>query len=272
MVKYHRSKLRTRDDAMMPVLELGRGPRSVVMIPGAGDGLTTVYDSARRLSWFYRRRAPHFKMHIISRRDNIPSDHSIEDHARDYIEAIDQLGLRSIVLECNSAGGFIGQQIAVQRPDLVDSLILASTAHRIDDRATAIIKSWLRMAEDRRWAELGWDSTLKTYRMAERFRWAGPLMKPALALSFRPKDPNRTVHLLRGLLGVDNTEILDQISSPTLVFGGSQDPIFSSALQRQMADRIPDCWFVEAEGYLHGADLESPLYSESVASFVNEKH
>lgn len=267
---YSRFTLSLSNGAVMPVVKLGDGETPVVTIPGAGDGLATVYDSARRLAWFYRDRAPHQTMHLVSRRENIPADHSIEDHARDYMEALDRLRLTSVILECNSAGGLIGHQIAAQRPDLVRALVLASTAHRLDARATAVVESWLKMIEDRRWADLGWDSTVKTYRRAKQLRWAAPLLRPALGLMSRPKDTQRLEHLLRGLLGVDHTSILQRIESPTLVFGGTRDPIFSGELQRQMADGIRHCRFVQAPGHLHGADLESPLYATSVAQLIHD--
>lgn len=267
---YSRSKLSLRGGAVMPVVEMGYGKTSVVAIPGAGDGLSTVYESARRLSWFYRRRAPHHKIHFVSRREDIPADHSIEHHVRDYVEVLDQLRLKSVILECNSAGGLIGQQIAAQRPDLVRALVLASTAHRLDATATSVIESWLRMIEDRRWADIGWDSTVKTYRSAERLRWAAPLLRPVLGVMSRPKDPRRLKHLLRGLLAADNTSILEHIDCPTLVFGGARDPIFNGELQREMADGIRNSRFVQVPGYLHGADLESPLYARFVAQLIDD--
>lgn len=77
-------------------------------------------------------------------------------------------------------------------------------------------------------------------------------------------------HLLHGLLGVDNSSVLESIGCPTLVFGGTRDPIFDSGLQRQMAAKIPHSRFVQAPGYLHGADLESPDYAKAVAQIISD--
>lgn len=267
---YERAKLSLSNGALMPVVELGSGQTPVVAIPGAGDGITTSYESAWGLAWFYRSRGPHQKMHVVSRREHIPPGYSVADHARDYIETLDQLRLGPVILECNSAGGPIGQQIAAERPDLVRALVLASSAHRMDATATEVIESWLKMVANGKWSDFGWDTTVKTYRSVGRLRWAAPLLKPALGLVSRPKNPHRIRHLLQGLLGVDNSSVLAGISCPTLVFGGTKDPIFDSELQRQMAAKIPHSRFVQAPGYLHGADLESPDYAEAVVQLITD--
>lgn len=268
--RFQKTKISLSHGALVPIVELGYGNTPVVTIPGAGDGLSTVHESAQAMAWFYRRRAPHQRMHIISRREDIPAGHSIEDHARDYIEAVDQLRCGPVILECNSAGGPIGQQIAAQRPDLVRGLVLASTGHRVDATATGVFESWLTMIDHGKWADFGWDTTVKTYRSVARLHWSEPLLKPALGLMSRPKSPQRMRHLLQGLLGVDNSSVLERIECPTLVFGGTRDPIFGTELQRQMAAGINDSTLVQAPGYLHGADLESPDYAKAVVKLISD--
>lgn len=258
--KYQRTKLELSDGGLMPLVTTGQGRIRVVTIPGAGDGLSTVYESARSLAWFYRRRAPHQRMHVVSRREGFGAQHGIADHATDYIEALERLQLGSVILECNSAGGPIGQQIAARRPDLVSGLVLASTAHRLDAGATGVVEAWLQMIANAKWAEFAWDTTVKTYRAADRLSWASSLVKPILGRIVRPSDPQRITHLLRGLLEFDNSSVLSRIACPTLVFGGDRDPIFATDLQRELADGITGATFVQASGHLHGADLESDRY------------
>ncbi|SDS10453.1 Pimeloyl-ACP methyl ester carboxylesterase [Brevibacterium sandarakinum] len=265
---FDKTKLKLSNGSLMPIVQLGCGPTPVVTIPGAGDGITTAYEAAQSMAWFYRRRAPHQHMHIISRREDIPVDYDIADHAHDYIEALDQLRLGPVILECNSAGGPIGQTIAAHRPDLVRALVLASTAHKVDADAAAVIESWLSLIGEGRWAEFGWDITVKTYRSAERFRWAAPALKPILGAVSRPENADRLQRILQGILEVDNSGILDAIDCPTLVFGGTRDPVFDSELQRQMAQGIPQARFVQAKNYLHGADLESPDYPKAVVELI----
>ncbi|GAA1533391.1 alpha/beta hydrolase [Brevibacterium picturae] len=269
---FDRIKLRLSTGPLMPIVTMGHGRTPVVYIPGAGDGLSTAYDAAWNMAWFFRSRTPHQRLHIISRREDIPADYDIADHARDYAEALDRLQLGPVVLECNSAGGPIGQLIAAHRPDLVRALVLASTTHTIDAHAQGVFTGWLTLVENGHWAELAWDTTVRTYRAAQRAQWAAPVLKPILGALSRPTNPDRFKRLLEGLLRVDNSSILRDISCPTLVFGGTRDPIFGSELQRQMAQGIPHARFIQAKNYLHGADLESPDYSKAVVELITDTH
>lgn len=76
--------------------------------------------------------------------------------------------------------------------------------------------------------------------------------------------------LLNGLLGVDNSRLLECIQYPTLVFCGTRDPIFDIDLQREMAAGVRHSRFVQAADYLHGADLESPDYARAVVDLISD--
>lgn len=158
---YRKTHLKLSNQALMPVLELGHGQTSVVIIRGADDGIRSAREFARGWAWLYRHRARGQTIHLISRREDIPAGYSIEDHTRDYIEALDRLQLGPVILECNSAGGFTGPQIAAQRPELVRALVLACTAHRMDAAATETVGQWLKMIDGIRWSDFAWDAAEK---------------------------------------------------------------------------------------------------------------
>lgn len=141
--EYESDQLTTPDGASLPFLKVGRGPVPIVLIPGAGDGLRTVADAWLQLTWFYRWRADTYRMLLLSRRQPIPPDYGLERHAEDMIWAVEQLGWEPAIWECNSAGGPIGQWVAVKRPDLVRGLILTSTLHRTSDDTRAVLGYWL---------------------------------------------------------------------------------------------------------------------------------
>src|SRR5262245_36871670 len=115
------------DGARMDWIQCGHGRSPMVIVPGAGDGLWSVGQSAPLLAWHSRRRWRKHRLLVIGRREPIPAGFSLADHAGDYITAIEQLRWGPSVWECISAGGPIGQQVAYRRPDLVRGLILAST-------------------------------------------------------------------------------------------------------------------------------------------------
>src|SRR5512135_612016 len=98
---YERGYLPAPGGAAMPYLIVGDGPVRLVLIPGAGDGLRTVYEWAEPTAWALRKRAAHYTMLLISRRDPLPAGCSAEGHADDYIAVIDALRWGPAILEGN---------------------------------------------------------------------------------------------------------------------------------------------------------------------------
>lgn len=225
-------------------------------------------DAAWRLAWFFRRRARTQHVLVLSRRQPIPIGYTVEQHAEDYMLALVRLGQTPTVVECNSAGGPIGQWLAVKRPDLVRGLILSSTLHRTVERSRAVLLYWRQLAVEGRWAELQWSSIAYTFRppTVRRYR---PL-RPWLRLISRPRDPQRLVRIFDGLVDLDNSRLLPRIACPTLVIGGADDRVVPADVQREMAGLIPGSQLMLYPGYGHGNDQENPDYAIQVTRFIGQ--
>lgn len=263
-----RGVLRLRDGARIDWLQVGWGPLSAVIVPGAGDGLWTVGQTAPHLLWRYRRRLTTHRLLILGRREPIPPGFGIADHADDYVHAVERLCWLSSVWECTSAGGPIGQQIARRRPDLVRGLILASTMHRADETLQSVLGLWRRLVDERDWAQLYWSIAALNRRPATVARYR-PL-RPLLRLVPPPRRPQRFLHLLDGLTTLDQQQLLPHIGCPSLVIGGEEDRIISASLQREMAALIPRSRLVLYAGYGHAAPVEHPTYEAVTRRFMEE--
>ncbi len=264
---YTTGRMRTADGAELPYLELGTSGPRVVVIPGAGDGLTCVDEGARQLAWYFRRRARRQRLLLLSRRQPVPHGFTVEQHAEDFIRGMEERGWSGALLECNSGGGPIGQWIAVKRPDLVRGLVLSCTLHRTDEHLRSVFHQWMELARQGRWKEFGWSSIEYTFRPETVARYRR--MKPLLGLVVRrPRDPERILRVLEGLLTLDNRAILPSIRCPTLVIGGEEDRLIRADIQREMAALIPGARLVLYPGYGHGADQEHPDYVRQVAALL----
>jgi len=102
----------------------GKG-RPLVLISGLGYGL-----------WQWQRMLPglakHFQVLVYDNRgagqtDKPAGPYSAAMMAADLAGLLDGLGLRETAVLGHSMGGFIAQQLVLDRPDLVSHLILAST-------------------------------------------------------------------------------------------------------------------------------------------------
>jgi pimeloyl-ACP methyl ester carboxylesterase len=269
MPKFTKGFVDTPDGAQIPYLMIGAGPVQRVVIPGAGDGLAMVTDASTNLAFFFRKQARRYRILVLSRRHPLPRGHSIERQADDLIHAIDQLGVAGTVLECNSAGGPVGQFIAAKRPDMVAGLVLSVTLHRSNPQTSAVVREWLDLIDKKSWSKLTWSTIEYTFnaKTLERYR----VMRPFLGLiAPRPKHPERIVNLLTELLNFNNCAVLPQIICPTLVSGGEDDRVVPAEIQREMAALIPNAEIQLFPGYGHGNDQENPAYLPALDSFVEK--
>ena len=89
----------TQTDAVKPYVLIEGGPLSIVVVPGAADGLRTCTDVAVYLAWFYRQRVKNCRLLILSRREPLPAGFSIERHAADMLHTVEHLNFGPAVWE-----------------------------------------------------------------------------------------------------------------------------------------------------------------------------
>jgi pimeloyl-ACP methyl ester carboxylesterase len=252
----------------MQYVVLGDGPVPVVVIPAADDGLRMAGEAAPQLARSYRRRARTHRLLVLSRRQPIPEDYTWEQHTDDYIWALEQLGWGPTILECHSAGGPIGQWMAIKRPDLVRGLILSDTMHYPSEHTRAVVTHWRYLAREEKWAELQWSCVEYSFRPQTVARYRP--RKSFLRMLPRPRHPERVVRIYDELLALDNRAVVPRIACPTLVIGGEEDNVVPADVHRAMAALIPNSRLVLYPGYGHGNSQENPDYEAQVTRFVYE--
>ena len=56
----------------MDYIRFGNGPKTLVMLPGLGDGLRTVKGTALPMAFMYRKFASEFTVYAFSRANDLP--------------------------------------------------------------------------------------------------------------------------------------------------------------------------------------------------------
>ena len=131
----------------MRYVAFGRGSRRLVILPGLSDGLATVRGKALLLAPPYQRFLDRFTVYVFSRRDQLPQGHGIRQMAADQAAALDALGIRRTLVMGVSQGGMIAQYLAIDRPDLVERLVLAVTAPCANEMVRDCVRRWIGMAQ-----------------------------------------------------------------------------------------------------------------------------
>ena len=131
----------------MEYVSFGTGEKTLVMLPGLGDGLKTARGLAVPFALMFRQYAGDYRVYALSRKNALAEGCSTRDMARDTREAMDLLGIERADVIGISQGGMIAQYLAVDSPQAVGKLVLAVTLARQNPLIEEAVGSWLRMAE-----------------------------------------------------------------------------------------------------------------------------
>lgn len=250
----------------MDYISFGKGRQVLIMLPGLGDGLTTVKGMALTLAWTYRAYAQDYSVFIFSRKHDLPEHCSTRDMAKDQAQAMKLLGIANADLMGISQGGMIAQYLAIDYPELVRKLVLAVTLSRQNELAQRTVSSWISMAERGDYKSLMTDTAEKSYSETylKKHRWLYPL----LGHIGKPKDFSRFLIQADSCLHHNAYPELGKIQCPTLIIGGECDRIVGPDASLELADRIEKSERFMYRGLGHAAYEEAEDFHERVQRFL----
>lgn len=211
----------------------GEGP-PLLLIGGLGFG---------RWSWF--KQVPAFSRHFRTITFDVRGERRLEngvaDLVTDVVALLDHLGVKKAHVLGTSLGGFVAQELALVRPDLVDRLILVCTSYggrgpeTISMQALADMLGWGSFSQEgavRRGLET---ATSDAYR-AEHPEEFEQIVHWRLADSLSSAVYNEQA---RAGAGFDLSRDVEHITSPTLVIHGAEDRYVPAANAAALAGAIP---------------------------------
>jgi len=212
---------------------------------------------------------------ISSSGGNVPT--SIEEFAR-YAEAlIDVLGLDKVDLLGFSMGGFIAQQIAVDRPHLVRRVVLVGTGPRGGDGMAEFTPEVGEMfGRDRAVPDELWLEAFFT--PSEKSQAAGRAFLERIRARKEDRDPPISEQVAPAQLaaiaawGVQRTDAfayLRGIAQPFLVINGSNDIIISSINSFHLQQNLPNAKLILYPDGNHGSQYQYPReFLRDVSAFL----
>lgn len=255
-------------DTKMDYVCFGKGNKNLVMIPGGGDGLTTVKGLAIPMAITYRMFAGDYKVYLFSRKNRLKEGYSTRDMANDQAEAMRKLGLSKAMVLGVSQGGMISQYLAIDHPDLVEKLVLAVTLSKQNDTVQQALGKWIELAKQGDHKALMIDTAEKSYskNYLKKYR----LIYPILGFVGKPKSYERFLIQIGSCLRHDAYDELEKIQCPTLVIGGDDDKIVGVNASLELADRIPNSELFIYEGLGHALYEEAKDFNNRVQAFLSK--
>lgn len=250
----------------LPYNRTGHGPRILVVFLGLSfENKPLAGIAARSMLGMYKFLDQDYTTYVVSRKPGLPAGYSMRDMADDYATLIAQeLGGPVDVLG-TSTGGSIVQHFAADHPDLVRRLVIHSAAYTLSPVAKEAQLRTGHLASQGKWRE-AWAVLLRL--MLARQRFAGLLVWIAsLFMSLTaPKDPSDLVVTVEAEDKHDFRDRLAEITAPTLVIAGDQDPFYTEALFRDTAAGIPHAKLILYPGMGHPAGGEQ--FRRDVLAFL----
>jgi len=174
---------------------------------------TPVFD---KFAESYRVLAPDLRGHGQSK--DLGPPYTVEQHAHDLATLLESRSISSAVVLGYSQGGAVAQQLAIDYPKLVSSLILTCTFAydqiTFQEKLEAALTPWLiRLLSTGQFARL-------TARMMGHLT---PEQAKLLETMILSNEKPRMVEAAKAMLGFDSRAGLGEIRSSTLVIAGAND-------------------------------------------------
>jgi 3-oxoadipate enol-lactonase len=191
-----------------------------------------------------------------------PDPYSLEDLGQDALALLDQLGIEKTHWAGLSVGGMTGMWLAIHAPQRIDRLVGLCTSAKLGPPET-------------------WDERIATVHAQGTASMVDGSLERWITPGFRQSHPE-TVELIRTMLAavapagyagvaaairdMDLLDELPQISAPTLIIAGAQDPATPRQEHGQLiVDRVPHARLEVLDPGAHVITLER---SQEVADLI----
>jgi pimeloyl-ACP methyl ester carboxylesterase len=236
---------------------------AVLLIGGATSSMDWWEDEFCRRLAAGGRHVIRYDQRDTGRSTSFPAGHppySVVDLAHDALGVLDVLGVHKAHLVGLSMGGALAQRIAVERPHRVLSLTLMSTSPGLGDETAeepAGPEEPAEPVDSPDWS----DRKASVARLAESVRALGGaftadeshLRRLAERVFDRTRDmtANQINHFVAAPGGPPVRCRLGEITVPTVVLHGTQDPMFGPEHAKALAGEIPGARLIWLEGVGH---------------------
>ncbi len=255
-------------DTDMYYVSFGKGNKTLIVLPGLSDGLSTVKGKALLLASPYKKFFEKYTVYMFSRKNTMPEGYTIRAMADDQALAMKKLGIASACVMGVSQGGMIAQYIAIDHPEIVEKLILVVTAPYANETVRDAVNAWIRMAEAGDHVSLMADTAERTYSRAylDKHRRLFPLV----ARLTKPKDYERFLKNANAILAFDAREMLSKITAPTLIIAGAEDHIAGNGAACELKQNIGNSELCIYQGLGHGLFEEAGDFYDKVHGFCEK--
>ena len=143
----YRIETYTEDDLRMRYLCFGKGKKTLVIIPGIS--FRPLCDDPLSVVSAFEKYADEYTIYLFDRREDMKSPYTVEQMAEDTYKAIKSLGLKKACFYGASQGGMICLYLALNHPDIVFKLLVASSAPYVPEDSLYFYEKCSALAKEK---------------------------------------------------------------------------------------------------------------------------
>jgi pimeloyl-ACP methyl ester carboxylesterase len=252
----------------LPYNKSGHGPKPLIIF----QGLMFENKPQPGMTFGYGFLEKEYTVYAVLRKPGLPQGYTLKDMADDYAAMIYQEFGGPVDVVGVSTGGSLAQHFAADHPNLLRRLVIHSSAHTLGEAGKQVqleIGRLARLGQVRQAWHAMIDFVLPctglwkllspplTWTAAQLLSLGGTSDLSDLVITIEAEDR----HAFK--------DRLSEISAPTLVIAGVDDPFYSPALFRETAAGIPDARLVLYEKMRHPA--MGKQFEREVLAFLKEE-
>lgn len=198
----------------------------------------------------------------------LSSAYGLDDLVADAARVVREWGRGPVVFIGLSMGGLVGQGLAIRHPELVQGLVLASTAAAFGPEANDGLQARAEAVRSGGMAEVV-DATVDRFISADA-RLDRPELASAVRAQLLRADAEGYAAAALAIRGADWRAELGQVRCPTLVISGEHDPGTTPAMGQTLADAIAGARHLVLPA-AHLSVLECPAaFAEAVQGLLSQ--
>ncbi len=256
------------DGTHIDYITFGKGTKNIIMIPGLGEGLTSFKGLATPFSIMYKMFAKEYKVHVFSRRKQIPEGFSTKDMAKDLAKSMESLGIEKAHIIGVSQGGMIAQHLAINYPEKIDKLVLVVTVARKNKIMEECVDKWVELAKNKEFEAIMLDTAERSYvgkyleKTKKLSEATGPLGKNATY--------DRFIIQAYACMNHNSYDELHKIKAQTLIIGAGQDKVLGIEGSLELAEKIKLSELYIYDEYSHGVYEQAKDFNKRVFEYLKK--
>ncbi len=252
----------------LPYNRAGHGPKPLIIF----QGLMFENKPQSGMTFGYGFLEKEYTLYAVLRKAGLPQGYTLKDMADDYAAMIRQEFGGPVDVIGVSTGGSLAQHFAADHPDLLRRLVIHSSAHTLGEAGKQVQLEIGRLARQGRVVQ-AWQAMIG-FILPRTGIWK--ILSPPLAWTVArllslggPTDLSDLIVTIEAEDQHAFKDRLSEISAPTLVIAGLDDPFYSPALFRETAAGIPNARLVIYEKMRHPAIGKQ--FEREVLAFLKEE-